>query len=45
MGLSKDADHLLYGTYIFDYQTNTVLEENAIDKQMAAEFIASFSNA
>ncbi|CAH6845070.1 Pyridoxal phosphate phosphatase YbhA [Vibrio chagasii] len=27
------------GTYIFDYQTNTVLEENAIDKQMAAEFI------
>ncbi|MFA0230622.1 HAD-IIB family hydrolase, partial [Vibrio sp. 10N.261.45.A7] len=27
------------GTYIFDYQNNTVLEENAIDKQIAAEFI------
>lgn len=27
------------GTYIFDYQNDTVIQENAIDKAIAAEFI------
>lgn len=27
------------GTYIFDYQNDTVIQENAIDKSIAAEFI------
>ncbi|MFA0161784.1 Cof-type HAD-IIB family hydrolase [Vibrio splendidus] len=27
------------GTYIFDYQNDTVIQENAIDKEIAAEFI------